>query len=234
MLIDSRSEIDTSIIVSQHGGSQMAISCLRSIRKYEKTSWPMIVVDDGSAVEDRQRLLEANIENTISIFQKHLYLTAAWNRAAKLCETPYIVFLNNDVTVSDKFVDRLIEPLRRAKAEMTGVRFREEKAYPRILFESLPIRQFLEGWCFSLKKETFDALGGFDTGMKLYFSDTDLQLRIVETTRHKISLMEVPNLSLKHHGHRTAHRLSNHREIWQQDRQVFVEKWSHDKTTSSV
>ena len=55
---------ETTIIVAQHGGSAMTISCLQTIRQHERTNWPMIVIDDGSPVEDRNALVETEIENS--------------------------------------------------------------------------------------------------------------------------------------------------------------------------
>lgn len=234
MQVDFSSDSDATIIVAQHGGSEMTISCLQSIRQHERTNWPTIVIDDGSPLDHRRALMEVEIENATLIFQEHRYLTAIWNNAAKLCETPYLVFLNNDVTVRGEFIMQLIEPLRTSNAAMTGVRFREEKALPRNLLDALSTQRFLEGWCFALKKETYDTLGGFDPKMRLYFSDTDLQLRIVQATCGSNSLVEVPDLPLKHHGHRTAHRLWNRNEIWQQDRRAFIEKWSHLETATGL
>lgn len=113
---------------------------------------------------------------------------------------------------------------------MTGVRLRTERSLPPHLLRHLPTTRFLEGWCFALRREDFLKLNGFDESMRLYWSDTDLQCRLLESNRHtppQDALAPIPDLPLQHLSHRTTHANPTHRRQWNQDRQAFIAARTH-------
>lgn len=220
---------DTTIIIPQRGHAELTRQCLATLREHDSAAWPVVVVDDGTP----QAAAELNVEDFLPAqicVQPQRGVSAAWNRGAAAAATPFVVFLNNDTASTGPWVDQLVRPLRRGECVMTGVGARAERALPERLLDRLALRSFLPGWCFAIASSTFHALGGFDEALRVYWSDTDLQLRAAlrEGAGHRHAFREVADLPLIHLGHRTAHDrrcLPHQRGQWRIDRGLFISKW---------
>lgn len=123
---------------------------------------------------------------------------------------------------------------------LTGVRLRTESSLPKPLLKLLPTRQFLEGWCFAVRRDDLLRLGGFDESMTLYWSDTDFQCRLLQSHEPLLQrptgqadnstacpFIAMPHLPLRHLGHQTTHAAPTHRQQWHTDRAAFIRKWSN-------
>lgn len=239
-----------TVIIAQHGRSEMTLGCLRSLREAEDVLWPVIVVDDGSPARYAAAIESAGIAGVRLVRQSRRGVTAAWNAGARNAQTPLLVFLNNDVVFDGPAISRLLAPLRKGPAVVSGVRLRRETALPAAVLRELPTEQFLEGWCLAVRREDFERAGGFDEAMRTWWSDTDLQARLLlerhGQVRHRKPdclakaaflasgdrpadcrlLAAAPELPLRHLGHRTACRMPDRPTQWRNDRRVFIEKWS--------
>lgn len=260
--------MSATIIIPQHGRADLTLACLASIRQHDPRPWPAIVIDDGSP-DDSFRQLRSALENTDNtptlrahassitlIQQRHLGLTSAWNRAARQATSRIILFLNNDTLATGPFVEELFAPLLSnvdhdtsipATPLLTGIRHRDESSLPHTILSRLPATQFLEGWCFAIRREDFVRLGGFDETMRLYWSDTDLQCRLLESRSpldHGLTqptrltppdahnrLIALPDLPIRHLGHGTTRNLPTRRPQWHADRSAFVARWTHHSPT---
>ncbi len=214
-----------SVIVPQFGEFARTERLLRQLRAAHAGNCELIVVDDGSPGDDpfpwRARL------DARCVRQMHRGVTAAWNLGARCAQGERLVFLNNDVEAVSSFLERLIEPLAAAGVSMTGVEFRRETAVPEDLLR--PGRErLLAGWCFALRRADFAALGGFDERFVLYFSDTDLQWRIVDAWG-TAALAVVRGLPLRHQGHATTRQCADRRALWRRDREEFIRKWRRER-----
>jgi glycosyltransferase involved in cell wall biosynthesis len=236
--------MDATIVIPQYGRSELTCACVRSIRACERTAWPIVVVDDGSGAADVARVRDAGFDGTVVVTQTHRGVTSAWNRGLAACESRFVVFVNNDVTWTGPAVERLIGPLREERALATGVRWRRERSLPSSILRWLPSGDFLEGWCFAAVRAALDKIGGFDESLAVYFSDTDLQARLMSLWREsrpavdrraahgadvRRGLEVVEELPLHHAGHRTARALPDRRAVWMRDRKTFIEKWEVDR-----
>src|SRR5262245_53355147 len=208
---------DATIVVPQYGNSELTIACVRSLRAVHAACWPVLVVDDGSPTLALRTLLLnlATIANVTVLPQQRQGVTAAWNRAADLATTPFLVFLNNDTVSDGEWLDRLLQPIRERQAVVSGARFRRETALPRSVLQRLPTEDFLEGWCFAVAVDDWSGVGAFDERLRVYFSDTDFQARIVDSCdSDATTLTAVPGLPVRHVGHQTTRRLPERRVIW--------------------
>jgi len=220
-----------TVVIPQFGGGDLTCACIGSLRRAETIPWPIIVVDDGSPLEARRIVAVKRFPDTTLIHQSHRGVSAAWNLGAAQVRTPYVVFLNNDVLFQGPVMERLLWPLISGEARMSGIRLRTERSLPVHTFKKLPGDRFLEGWCLATSLADFQRLGGFDDSMAIYWSDTDFQARMmIETARIDCPtvrpLIELPALPLVHLGHRTAHRMQEHRGHWLKDRNEFLKKWN--------
>lgn len=225
---DKNSE-STTIVIPQYGHCELTLRCVRQIRETDPVCWPIVIADDGSSCDQfawlHEHLTQAGLKKNVQVLSNsHRGLSATWNSAAEQVKSQFIVFLNNDVSVSGPFIGPLIEPLSADQALMTGVRWRWERALPVEILQRLPTARFLEGWCFAVGKTSFENLNGFDERMKLYWSDTDLQVRLLRNERlFPNPIQVVHDLPIQHFGHQTTKTLPDRRTIWESDRQAFLQ-----------
>jgi GT2 family glycosyltransferase len=158
--------------------------------------------------------------------QPHQGVTRAWNAGAAQVRTSFVVFLNNDVLTSGPWVDALLAPLRRGSRKLSGVAWRDERALPPEFAAALPMTRFVTGWCCAIPVAGFQEIGGFDESFRLYFSDTDLQTRLmIAFGRECLTVVDEVRDALRHRGHASTRQLPQRRAIWTADRDRFIAKW---------
>ncbi len=217
----SETPLSTTLIIPQFNQPELTLQAIQSLRRCDSQRWPILVVDNGSTPESLRRLHELDDPDIEILALPRQGLTAAWNTAAKRCQTETLVFLNNDTLSTGPWVAALLAPLEQHQAWLSGVESRRETHLN-------PAIEILSGWCFAVRQSTFHAAGGFDESLHLYFSDTDFQLRVRDHFEASaVPLYSVvPGLLLHHLSHRTAHQLSNRRPLWRADRDRFQARWN--------
>ncbi len=217
---------DLTIVIPQRDSVHLTIESVQSLLRAHATRYPILIVDDGSRASDLEQIQRLQEEGTELLMQPPRGVTAAWQAGLEQVRTRYVLFLNNDTVTHSSWIPRLLEPLESKDAMMTGAALRIEPHLP----ESVPARlsrcSILEGWCFASEVETVWQLGGFDLSFKLYFSDTDLQLRLLlQYSSHASPLVSAAPLAVRHLGHATTSHCPMRRQLWQQDRHAFLRKW---------
>jgi len=213
---------EISIIIPQHRHSSLTQQAVKSLLECHQESHPgsleILVIDDGSPFPELRNLHALQNRNVSLIhLPRRCGVTAAWNVGARQARGSILIFLNNDTFSTAAWMESLIAPLRERTALMTAPEFRRERELP------MEYSAVLSGWCMALRAETFRGAGGFDERFRLYFSDTDLQLRL----RHQsaAALAGCSPLPLKHLGHRSTKELPARSAEWRRDRNRFREKW---------
>lgn len=217
-----------SVIIPQFGRSELTIQAVASLQDHHRrVHHEIVIVDDGSDPR-HLRVLQYHLSGTVLIVPvpRRGGVTRAWNVGARQARGRFLVFLNNDTLSTGPWLERLIAPLATGMSQLTGCRRRRERDLPGSLKRSLGPRNFLDGWCLGISQERLLDLGGFDERFKLYFSDTDLQCRILQRSAGPETLATVPGLPLLHLGHETTRTLLTKRQTWREDRRRFQEKWS--------
>lgn len=219
--LSNETPCSTTIIIPQFNQPELTLRAIQSLRQCDAPHWPILVVDNGSSAESLRRLHDLHDPQTEILALPRQGLTAAWNTAARRCQTTTLVFLNNDTLSTGPWVEALLEPLRLRQTGMSGVEARRET-------HLTPATEVLSGWCFAVRRDTFLAVGGFDEALHLYFSDTDFQLRVRDhfASSDIPAWATVPGLALTHLSHRTAHQLTNRRPLWRADRGRFQARWN--------
>ena len=213
--------LSTTIIIPQFNQPELTRQAIQSLRQYDAHRWPILVVDNGSSAQSLRRLHDLHDPDTEILALPRQGLTAAWNAAARRCQTATLVFLNNDTLSTGPWVEALLAPLENNQAWISGAEARHE---PHLQ----PALQLLAGWCFAVRFDTFLAVDGFDEALQLYFSDTDFQMRVRDQFSSSTipAWAIVPGLPLSHLSHRTAQQLSNRRPLWRADRERFQARWN--------
>lgn len=214
-----------TIVIPQHGRAELTIACVRSLCRCESENWPILIVDDGSAPADRERI-ERELPEALLHPQSHQGVTAAWNAGWRRVRTPYVIFLNNDVIAGARWVESMLRPLVSGEALACGAAWRTERALPVDVAARLPSTRFVEGWCFVTSVAVLVRLGGFDESLRLYFSDTDLQSRLMRMYGgDALGIVTAAQAALRHHGHASTRHLPQRRAVWEADRVRFIVKW---------
>lgn len=212
---------EVTIVIPQYNEVDLTIQAIESIRRYEPVAWPIVVVDNGSTPQSIRRLCSLSFPQVTIRALPRAGLTAAWNLAARHVTTESIIFLNNDTIATGPWVERLIAPVRHGSSPV---------AAPEVRTESLvsPPVELPTGWCFAIRRSAWEAIGGFDEALALYFSDTDFLLHIRQRCpAHPWTI--VSGLPLTHLAHRTAHRLPDRTRCWLSDRERFLARWRRGK-----
>ncbi|QDT35469.1 glycosyltransferase family 2 protein [Thalassoglobus polymorphus] len=225
---------EISIIVPQFEKADLTIRCIESLLKHHSSPMQIILVDDGSSKAALRSIQQRQFSNTEVVRNsENRGITYSWNRGAELAQGVFLIFLNNDVETHGDWCERLIAPIRKSECLISGPKSRVESRFPQHLDSTSPKRKLLEGWCLALAKSYFDRLGQFDERYRLYFSDTDLQLRILQSfeSRERSSqqvlrgVQEVPGLPVEHLGHRTTRSQPSRSRQWRRDRKTYLQQW---------
>lgn len=216
--------MDATIVIPQHDESELTLATVHALRRWESRCWPIMVVDDGSSAEAAVELEQLPDDVQLQR-QPHRGVTAAWNLGLEHVTTPIVVLLNNDVLIDGAWVERLIEPLRCGTAAISGVELRRERAVHKSVLRRVGRSEFVAGWCWAFRAENARAIGGFDPTLWLYFSDTDLQARLLAKFQSSEEIAVVGDLPLRHIGHSSTRLLPGRSAQWRADRARFIAKW---------
>ena len=137
---------------------------------------------------------------------------AACNEGAKHANTEWLFFINPDVLLLEGSIDRLILGISRSPntlgfgpvmIDAFGVRSFKRRSklspirVPKVSAEANFPVPFLSGAALVMKRTAFEAIGGFDPGIFLYFEDDDISIRF---TKLFGSFILIPDFELIHLG----------------------------------
>ena len=192
-----------SIIVPVYNQLHYTLACLRALSDCgDATAFEVIVVDDASS-DASARVLPSIPGLRYHRNPQNLGFIGACNAGAELAAGEFVVFLNNDTTVSPGWLDALLDTfahhpdtgLAGSKLvypdgrlqEAGGIVFAdgsgwnygrfEDPSHPRFNF----VREvdYCSGASIALRRDLFLGLGGFDSHYApAYYEDTDLAMRI--------------------------------------------------------
>ncbi|HEX8974737.1 MAG TPA: glycosyltransferase [Patescibacteria group bacterium] len=98
------------IIVCVHNALEDVERCLESVYRYSGNKFSLIVVDDGSADDTRDFLLEFSKSHKIKLLRNEQALgyTFAANIGLKNSSADYVVLLNSDTIVTEDWLQRMM------------------------------------------------------------------------------------------------------------------------------
>jgi glycosyltransferase involved in cell wall biosynthesis len=109
---DHRSIGLTSIIIPCWDQIQFTQQCFAALKEHTRPAWELIVIDNGSSDGTAAYLAGvrdmASVPVTIVTNRSNLGFPAAINQGLRLARGDYLVLLNNDVVVTDGWLDQLI------------------------------------------------------------------------------------------------------------------------------
>jgi GT2 family glycosyltransferase len=194
-----------AVYIPNFNGSRQIGRALRSLREQSRPV-DVVVADNGSS-DGSVELMRAEFpEVTVLAFGRNLGFGPALNRAVRERPADPVILLNNDVECEPRFVEALLDSLGEGVQSVAGVLVQERE--PALIdsagvvadrtlmgFDYLhgePLAAALSapdplgptGGAALYRHAAFEAVGGFDERIFLYYEDLDLALRMAAAGAH--------------------------------------------------
>ena len=207
----------TAIIVNWND-KDVIVECIQSLLDQNRNEIDIIVSDNGSK-DDSVNFIRKHFPS-IKIIEngKNLGFGSAVNRGLGLAKGDYFLFLNSDLKLHSKCVGELAKVLEsdtNVGGTIPKILYIDQQntinslgvvinytgiAYPNLLGQKdSGYQEPFESACggiFMLRREVYEAVGGFDEDLFLYHEDHDLSWRIRLAGWH---LKVVPQAIMHHH-----------------------------------
>lgn len=192
-----------TIVIPTHNGLSLLKKNLPSLKNAPSADCPfdVVVADNGSTDGTGPWLAENWPDVRVLALKRNTGFAPACNRGADTAETPFVVFLNNDMKVEPGWLPPLLEAVEKEEATIAagskvlswdgatvdfggadlnfeGRAFqRDFQAYhdPQSYKEEESI--FLNGGAMLVRRDTFLEIGGFDEDFFAYYEDVDFGWR---------------------------------------------------------
>jgi GT2 family glycosyltransferase/glycosyltransferase involved in cell wall biosynthesis len=241
----------TSIVILTYNGLEFTKQCLSSIKKYTKYPHEVIIVDNASTDGTCEYLQEWKTFDPnyhIILNDKNRGFPAGNNQGIIDAKGDYLVFLNNDVVVTENWLEGLIEcaesdPTVGIVGPMTnyisGPQMEKTVGYKKIddlqlyagRYRNSNRRKWLyypriTGFCMLVKRQVVDTIGGFDPLFgKGNYEDDDFCLRTIIAGYKNVIAGDV---FVHHYGGKSFRREGENKYIAQlkSNENVFTLKWA--------
>ncbi|MFT5823029.1 MAG: GT2 family glycosyltransferase [Crocinitomix sp.] len=229
--------------------------CLNSIKHNSEEDHNIILVDDGSDFEERQKidayLKNSDLKVNIATHQENKGYKLAITTGLNLVESSLVILLNNDTVVTNGYDKKLIEPILNHKeiaatapvsnhpTDLYQYRVSMSDCTPenisafqsKLALESHKNKYtpapYLTGMCMALDYDLFRHTGLFDADyIHGYFEDLALSCKIRDNG-HELIIVE--DCLVYHDGHSTYKEKSQSEkgEIVMHNFEIFEKDWGH-------
>lgn len=203
-------------------------SCLKDLEKLPKDH-EIIVVDNGST-DETHSFLSNSKEITYIRKDSNEGFANACNIGYNISIAPNVLFLNNDIRVTDNYSNwtkPLIGLCNNGLVGPTMGLLDKDFNFVKEANNVLLGNSYMSGWCLASSKEIWNKLLIKDTNKLFseeffcYFEDTDLSFRAFENNIPFI-IQEIP---VVHFGKVSSSQL-NTRQLYLNSRSIFLKKWA--------
>ena len=194
-------KVRASVIIVSHNHRAHLGACLRSLCENHRPEDEIILVDNASTDGSADYVEVAFPQVTVIRNSVNLGFARANNHAAQKARGNYLAFLNPDTTVTSGWLDELVtaldadphaglatskillltdpEKINTAgnNVHITGITMCRGMGLGRHELSKPEEISAISGAAFAIRRELFEALGGFDPDFFLYMEDTDLSWR---------------------------------------------------------
>ena len=238
-----------SIIIPVFNNYEITMACLLSIAVAEDiVPFEVIIGDDNST--DRTLKIEDDVRNlTVIRHSENIGFLNNCNATAKHAKGKFILFLNNDTTVTSGWLDSLVEIVKKSSKvgivgskllfpdgklqEAGGIIWNDGSGWnygrgddpTKSEYNYLKEVDYLSGACFLTPKKLWEKLRGFDTQYSpAYYEDTDYSFTV---RKHGYKVLYQPLSQVVHHeGMSCGTDLNKGIKKYQQtNKEKFLLKW---------
>lgn len=232
-----------SVIIPVYNTAAVTQGCLSALlADPPQVSTEIIVVDDGSADRTPAMLDEHAHAIRVVRLEENGGFAVACNAGAATAEGEHLVFLNNDTIPQTGWLDALVADALEYQATVVGARLLFPNGTvqhagvtictdgnPRHLYAGFPADhhavtrsrpfQAVTAACMLVRREAFEAVGGFDTNYRNGLEDTDLCLRLGERGHgvrfcHRSVLLHLESVSRGRRSKEIDHNARVFRARW--------------------
>lgn len=239
--------MEISVIIATKNNFQNTRLCLQALHMSRNVDLREIIIVDNGSVDGTREWLRK--QSDLRVFMDHTTtgLAAAWNIGAKASTSDLLLFLHNDIFVSEHTIQRMCEALATSEDGGAAGAFTNRWRYrpPYYLRKSyqdfdelqkavdyeesiIPLRThtlILESHCLLMRKSVYEEIGDFDEQFDLVgCEDVDYSFRLQQ---HGYKLYIAGTYAY----HDQSSFISNHLEqekVYQQEKAKFVQKWGTD------
>jgi len=210
---------------------------LGDIKKNVRAPYEVIVVCNGTDEDLRDYVSRSSVIDRYCLNSTNVGVARAWNMGAQLADGKYLCYLNDDVSVGEGALERLVARLE-SNPEVGQVgpagSYWRDCQHERFVEADGPVEaDVVSGFAFMLKAETFHRLGGFDVGFTpAGCEEIDLSYRIRQAGLKCVVDQGVAIKHFHHHGvsaYRTDIRYMGHvidtQTLHERNSSYFRKKW---------
>ncbi|WP_178021029.1 glycosyltransferase family 2 protein [uncultured Paenibacillus sp.] len=238
----------TSIIIPTYDRIDLLLQCLDHIDRHTTSPYEVIVVDNGSSDGTAAAVRRRRGRVRLAVHPRNLGFARAINTGLMMAKGNTIVLLNNDVLVTERWLDQLLACLQQfpeaaAAGPVTNYISGEQQigvpydnvadmpAFAALHNRSDPqkwrVTDRLVGFCVAFPRTTLEQIGYFDEGYEIgNFEDDDWVARL----RLQGKRMVIAGDTFVHHyGSMTMKGLGSQgfQEINTRNYHFFSEKWGN-------
>lgn len=241
-----------SVVILTYNNWAYTRQCLTSLQKPGRyPNMEVIVIDNGSTDETRQRLAELDSDLFRIMFSStNLGFAAGNSLGCRKASGEYIILLNNDTIVPDgSWIRRLIHPLAiDPDLGMTGPMSNHvgnDQAVDH--FVGNPVEgahsdwlrdfyEFYEGgsrytdllgfFCVAIKRSVIEQIGDLDSNYGVGMFEDDDYCERVKRAGYKLAIIE--DAFVYHHGSATIKKLKpgEYDQLWRNNKSYYERKWN--------
>lgn len=247
----------TSIIIPTYNQREMLLRCIESIEAYTTMPYEIIVVDNGSTDGTAEELRKRRGALRLSVHPQNLGFARAVNTGLMLAKGTTLAILNNDVLVTEGWLDQLLHCLRKCPnaavvgpvTNYIGGEQLIQVSYPPIdrssSSEEIAVMQEfaarynrpdeakwrytdrLVGFCMLFSRNTFEEVGYLDEGYELGNFEDDDW--VVRLRLQGKRMVIAGDTFVHHYGSITMKGLGEQgfSDVNGRNRQYFIVKWAH-------
>ncbi|MFH2070038.1 MAG: glycosyltransferase family 2 protein [Elusimicrobiota bacterium] len=236
----------TSIIIIAYNGMKYTRECIESFKKHTRLPYELILIDNGSA-GGTKRYLKSVKKAKLVLNSENLSFAKAVNIGLKRCRGDYIVLLNNDVVLTDGWLDGMIKCIESNKAigivgpctnaavgqqVVPGTKKLKTAVDIQMCAHALKLANpgtyydvhRVIAFCTLIKREVLDKTGFLDERFNWGgYEDYDYCLR-VRQMGYKI--MVAGDVFVYHHCGKTAGAVPGYEKLRETNRHIFIDKWT--------
>lgn len=156
---------DFSIIIPAYNNAHTINRTLESVVKQTFTNWELIIVDDGST-DDTEKQISPFLEDQRIKYtrQENQGVTVARNHGVSLTSGEFICFLDSDDVVKENWLKDFYDVKVADTGYIScGYIIKDKKLFPRIKNNISDVKYSSLAGSFSLRRDVFDQIGGYDT-----------------------------------------------------------------------
>jgi GT2 family glycosyltransferase len=196
------SALDVAVVVPNFNGAAFLLDCLRAVEQQTVAPVEIVVVDNGSTDDSVARVRAAMPAVRVFALPKNLGFAGGANAGVRATTAPLVAVLNSDARPQTDWLEQLLAVAATSPSDVwawgsillssktgaiesaadewspRGFAYKRQKGEPIANLETEPYDAFAPpGAAPLIRRDVFDAIGGYHDRFFLYYEDIDLAHR---------------------------------------------------------